>query len=122
MTAAIDYNAINAKAEQTRAMVDKAYKVANKTWEDTLKALAELATMYGINPAKVYIKNAYEDSVDDEVRLVACGWDGCDHGLHEDLEIVDRFVADAEYLLGNSMFIGFFHRDVGEYGLVKVVS
>ena len=118
----VDSAEIIARAKQAHIAINEAYKVANKTWEDTLKALAELATMYGINPAKVYIKNACEDSVDDEVRLVACGWDGCDHGLHEDLEIVDRFVADAEYLLGNSMFIGFFHRDVGEYGLVKVVS
>lgn len=120
MTAAIDYNAINAKAEQTRAMVDKAYKVANKTWEDTLKALAELATMYGINPAKVRIMNSNEGWGD--IRLSVTGEFGYSKGLHEDEEVANKFIADANFIVDNSMFYGFFERDadVDDYDTVSL--
>lgn len=114
----VDSAEVIARAKQAHAAISEAYTVADNAWGDALKAVADLATMYGIDPAEVYVKNAYEDS--DDTRLVACGWDGYDHGLHEDLEAVDRFVSDVEYLLNNSMFFGFFHRDANKDGLVRV--
>lgn len=117
----VDSAEVIARAKQAHAAISEAYTVADKAWSDALKAVAELATAYGIDPAGVYVKSAYEDS--DETRLVACGWDGYDHGLHEELEVVDRFVSDVQYLLNNSMFVGFFHRDADEEGnRVKVVA
>lgn len=113
----VDSAEVIARAKQAHTAISEAYKVADNAWGDALKAVAELATMYGIDPAKVYIDI---DPKFDGTKLTACGWDGYSHGLHEDLEVVDRFVADVEYLLNNSMFVGFFHRDANKDGLVKV--
>lgn len=106
MTAAIDYNAINAKAEQTRAMVDEAYQVADKAWQDALEAITVLARMYGIDPAKVRIMNSNEGWGD--IRLSVTGEFGYSKGLHEDEEVANKFIADANFIVDNSMFYGFF--------------
>lgn len=110
MTATIDYSAINAKAEQARNIIDEAYQAADEAWQGALKAVAELARMYGIDPAKVRVVNTNEGYSD--VRLAVSGEDGyATYGLHEDKEVAGRFAADANFLLDNSMFYGFFERD-----------
>ena len=122
MTTAIDYNAINAKAEQTRAMVDKTYQVADKAWQDALEAVAELARMYGIDPAKVHIMNSNEGWGD--IRLSVTGEFGYTKGLHEDEEVANRFTTDADFIVDNSMFYGFFERDADlsdDYEYVRLI-
>lgn len=120
MTAAIDYNAINAKAEQTRAMVDKAYQAADKVWQDALEAIAVLARMYGIDPAKVRIMNSNEGWGD--IRLSVTGEFGYSKGLHEDEGVANKFIADANFIVDNSMFYGFFERDadVDDYNTISL--
>ena len=44
----VDSAEIIARAKQAHIAINEAYKVANKAWEDTLKALAELLSLIHI--------------------------------------------------------------------------
>lgn len=106
----VDSAEIIARAKQAHAAINDAYKVADKAWEDTLKAVAELATMYGIDPAKVRVVNTNEGY--GYVRLAVSGEDGyATYNLHEDKKLAEHFATDANSLLDDSLFYGFFERD-----------
>ena len=60
MSEPIDIDAITAKAKQERATIDQVWKYVDKAWEDALKAVAELATMYGIDPDILYVHDSEE--------------------------------------------------------------
>ena len=122
MTAALDLTAIDTKTSQERAAIAQLYSAVDTAWGKALRAVAELATMYGIDPDKLYVHDS--NAGYDETRLYVADKNGNTNTLHEDLETVDRFAANAEYLLDNSVFYGFFHRDTGEKedNMVKVVS
>ena len=122
MTAALDLTAIDTKTSQERAAIAQLYVAVDTAWGKALKAVAELATMYGIDPNKLYVHDS--NAGYDETRLYVADKNGNTNTLHEDLEVVDRFAANAEYLLDNSVFYGFFHRDTDEKedNMVKVVS
>lgn len=110
MTATIDYSAINAKAEQARDMIDEVHQAADKAWQGALRAVAELAVMYGIDPAKVRVVNTNEGY--GYVRLAVSGEDGyATYSLHEDKKLAEQFATDANSLLDDSLFYGFFERD-----------
>ena len=67
MSTPIDIDAIVTKAKKERAAIDQAWKYVDKAWEDTLKAVEELATMYGIDPDVLYVYDSCEGY--DETRL-----------------------------------------------------
>ena len=122
MTAAFDLTAIDTKTSQERLAIDQLYLAVDTAWGKALRAVAELATMYGIDPNKLYVHDS--NAGYDETRLYVADKNGDTDTLHEDEEVVKRFTTDADYLLDNSMFHGFFHRDTDEKedNMVKVVS
>lgn len=103
-------------ANQARAAIDQAYMVADKAWEDARKTVADLANMYGIDPRGLFISS----DVGWETRLAVRNSSGY-VDLHEDPDVSDCFTADANYLLDNSMFYGFFQRDADENGNVYLI-
>lgn len=120
MSEPIDIDAITAKAKQERAAVDQLWKYVDKAWEDTLKAVAELATLYGIDPDILYVHDATEAYADS--RLYVGDENFGTNSLHEDEDVVKRFTADANYLVDCPMFYGFFYRDFNFDFVVKVVQ
>lgn len=120
MSEPIDIDAITAKAKQERATIDQVWKYVDKAWEDALKAVAELATMYGIDPDILYVHDSEEKYA--ESRLYVADESYVPDYLHEDEEVVKRFTADANYLLNCPMFYGFFYRDSNFYNELKVVQ
>lgn len=106
--------------QSTRVDIDRIYAVADQQWKDTIKTVADIARDYGIDPTELRIVNTEEDYGD--VRLSVRRWDNTKF-LHDDDEVVSRFLADAEYLLDNSLFTGFFERDADfeDYHRIRLV-
>lgn len=120
MSTPIDIDAIVTKAKKERAAIDQAWKYVDKAWEDALKAVEELATMYGIDPDVLYVYDSCEGY--DETRLYVADEHYNTSNLHEDEDVIKRFTADANYLLNCPMFHGLFHRDSDFYNELKVAQ